>query len=634
MSSSSKRRARRALCASLVASLSLGQVPVAHAADPDSGRDRQDTASPIKHVLVIIGENRTFDHVFGTYKPRDGQTISNLLSRGIVKADGTPGPNFAASMQFRTTGQEAYFISPTTKTPYNVLPPPDLAGVANVGSDANPPPFATLAAATAAEHDLAPADIHLLTTGATGLATTQGVDTRVANATNLKNGVFQLTGPNMPYDAYTGDTVHRFYQMWQQSDCSAQQATKDNPSGCLNDLYPFVTSTERATSQGGGTPMEFFNMLNGDAPYLKQLADQYTMSDNYHQAQMGGTMVEHFYLGMADDVFFSDGQGNPVPPPAALIANPNPKAGTINQYTADGFYSLCADTSQPGVGPIVSYLGSLKRPVDPKCDPGHYYVLNNLNPAFNPDGSLNTSVSAVPPSSVRTIGDALAEKNISFKYYGGHYNLAAAGLPNAYCPICNPFDYVSSLGGNAAARAEHFKDTQDLFKDIANNTLPAVSYVKPDGLLDGHPQSSKLGLFEGFARNIIEKIQANPALFAETAIFVTFDEGGGYYDSGYVQPLDFQGDGPRIPMIVVSPHAKGGKISHVYNDHASFVKFIERNWGLRPLTGRSRDNLPNPIANDDNPYVPVNSPAIGNLFDMFNFGHAEDNHDGRDRDQG
>ena len=55
------------------------------------------TATPIKHVIVIIGENRTFDHVFATYQPKSGETVSNLLSKGIVNADGTPGPSFAQS---------------------------------------------------------------------------------------------------------------------------------------------------------------------------------------------------------------------------------------------------------------------------------------------------------------------------------------------------------------------------------------------------------------------------------------------------------------------------------------------------------------------------------------------------------
>jgi phospholipase C len=58
------------------------------------------TSTPIKHVIIIIGENRTFDHVYGTYEPRNGQTVWNLLSEGIVKKDGTPGENFSLSAQY------------------------------------------------------------------------------------------------------------------------------------------------------------------------------------------------------------------------------------------------------------------------------------------------------------------------------------------------------------------------------------------------------------------------------------------------------------------------------------------------------------------------------------------------------
>ena len=114
----------------------------------------------------------------------------------------------------------------------------------------------------------------------------------------------------------------------------------------------------------------------------------------------------------------------------------------------------------------------------------------------------------------------------------------------------------------------------------------------------------------------------------DTAIFITFDEGGGYYDSGYVQPLDFFGDGTRIPMIVVSPYSKGGHIAHDYSDHVSILKFIERNWNLDPVTNRSRDNFPNPKAEWGNPYVPVNGPAISDLFELFDFDHHDDGHDG------
>jgi phospholipase C len=86
-----------------------------------------------------------------------------------------------------------------------------------------------------------------------------------------------------------------------------------------------------------------------------------------------------------------------------------------------------------------------------------------------------------------------------------------------------------------------------------------------------------------------------------------------------VQPLDYFGDGTRIPLIVVSPYATGGKINHNYADHVSILKFIEANWKVPPVSSRSRDNYPNPTAATDNPYVPTNSPAIDDLMGLFTF---------------
>jgi len=115
-------------------------------------------------------------------------------------------------------------------------------------------------------------------------------------------------------------------------------------------------------------------------------------------------------------------------------------------------------------------------------------------------------------------------------------------------------------------------------------------------------------------------VQGNRSLWRSTAIFVTFDEGGGYYDSGYIQPVSFFGDGPRVPMIVVSPYARRDAVDHTYNDHVSVLKFIEANWRLSPLSAVSEDNLPNATPGA---YVPGNSPAIGDLMTMFSFGHPD-----------
>jgi phospholipase C len=167
-------------------------------------------------------------------------------------------------------------------------------------------------------------------------------------------------------------------------------------------------------------------------------------------------------------------------------------------------------------------------------------------------------------------------------------------------------------------------------RDLKNNTLPAVSFVRPFETLAGHPADSTLNLYEQFIQQLIASVKSNPSIWKSTAIFITMDEGGGYYDSGYIQPLDFFGDGTRIPLIVVSPYAKKGFVDHTYYDHVSLLKFIERNWDLPVISKRSRDNLPNPVADDENPYVPENRPAIGDLFNMFRFDHDHDG-DGNDR---
>lgn len=658
-----RKSLRASFAGILVAQLSLGTV-FAGAAQAHE-HEKEHTRTPIKHVIVLIGENRTFDHIFATYKPKRGEFINNLLSEGIINADGTPGPNFGKAKQFQAVApfRTEYFVSlkKSEKTPYQTLPAPTLnfAPTATIFPSGTP-----TALLSAVEPSLESADENLLTTGAaTGFTQTfvqPDPDTRVANFNSLPNGPFPLKGTNLPYDSYTGDTTHRLFEMWQQSDCNIANATWQNPSGCLSDLYPFVitnytnipdpASGGAIDDNGGGNSMAFYNVQAGDAPVLTQLAQTYSMSDNFHQSVMGGTGANHVMLGLGDAIFWSDGMGNPTTPPAGVIANPNPQAGTDDVYTVDlgfnGNFTECGDPTKPGIKPIRDYLASLPYHPHTNCEPGHFYMINNDSPGFLPDGTVDTAGIAsgfsIPPVNVRTLGEALNEKNVSWAYYGGAYNAAVNLQHNptskdptvlvgaAYCNICNFESYSNAIMGDSAQRTAHIKDTTDFFAAVDNSTLPAVSFVKPDGLLDGHPASSKLDLFEAMVKKIVDHLTANPDLMAETAFIITFDEGGGYYDSGYIQPLDFFGDGPRIPLIVISPWTKGGHINHTYTDHVSILKFIERNWDLDPLTSRSRDNFPNPVSFFGNPYVPLNSPAIGDLMDFFNFHHDGD-HDGDDR---
>ena len=691
--------------------------PLASTAQAQTDNDNK-TTSPIKHVIIIIGENRSYDHVFATYVPKAGQTTFNLLSEGIVKADGTPGPNFEKAHQRAAVdlgekrGGDPFLMSPP-KLDFggDVLPAPLVGGAKDSYI-----PNDSISLAEASENGL-PADYYqFLVSGGTGL-TSDTPDTRITNVNDLPAGPFQLTNKKLfDYNAYAASPVHRFYQMWQQLDCSREHITEENGSGCNARLFSWVEVTVGAGTNGlaqpanfdinylpgakttgeGSTALGFYNVQQGDVPYFKSLADTYAMSDNFHQSVEGGTGANHIMFGHGDMIWFSDGEGHAKEPPHNVtvdpgtpnagkvdeVENPNPAAGTNNWYSEDGYgggsfgspsfgggsYSNCADPTQNGVSSVVKYLQSLPRPVDPHCEVGHYYLLNNYNPGYFGQGenafadeSPDNTVFTVPPSSTPSIGDTLLKHDISWKYYGDQWNdYAGVGNPNQplcnppalvkncfipedkyqinygaagsanplgqtitnadeYCNICNPLQYDTSIMANAKIREAHIQDTLNLYADIANNSLPAVSIVKPSGFVDGHPSSSKLDLFEGFVQKIVDAVQANPKLWAETAIFITEDEGGGYYDSGYVQPLDFFGDGTRIIFLAVSPFSKGGKIAHNYSDHVSILKFIERNWSLPPVSHRSRDNFPNPITEGKNVYVPVNGPAISDLFELFDF---------------
>ena len=640
-----------------------------------------ETASPIKHVIVIIGENRTFDHVFATYRPREGERVDNLLSKGIINEDGSPGPHYARAAQSSAIDNNGFYsINPDHKTPYNhaanklQTPGTSYAPQAcypSVSAAAlnGPGCMATLPLAAQADYGLLPQDLPLLTKGATGLPG-GSPDTRILNSNDLPNGPYPLVTPQGTslFATYGGSPVHRFYQMWQQLDCDISKASPRNPSGCQADLFPWVEETVSSGSNGSPPPsnppnpllkegdiaLGFYNVANGDAPYLTKLAREYTLNDNYHQAAMGGTYANHMMLGYADALYYSDPNGDPATPNHVLVPgssppkfvdeveNPNPLTGTNNWYTNDGYgggsYTNCSDYTQPGVAPIVNYLTSLEVP--PRCAPRAYYLLNNYVPTFIGSGAtdpINNGPFTLPPVlKQRHIGDQLSQAHVSWAYFGERWNdfKTAPGLganfgsldPIAYlyCNICNPFLYSASVMTNQAARDAHLKDTLDLYDAIADGSLPAVSYVKPSTFNDGHPASSRVDIFEAFTRRIVDQVKSNEEVWESTAILITVDEGGGYYDSGYIQPVDFFGDGTRIPLLVVSKYSQGGHVSHEYSDHASVVKFIERNWKLPKLSAQSRDNLPNPRTLDDNPYVPQNSPAIGDLFGNFSFADRDD----------
>jgi phospholipase C len=625
-------------CAVGMPALAYAQATAAAADATLSNENSNDhkTKTPIKHVIYIIGENRTFDHGFATFVPREGQTVWNLLSEGIIRADGRPGPNWKLAQQWQATETKSFSVHPQKTSPYSVLPQINTDGAPTAA------PFQTVAQVADTEPALPTRSDFELTTGGTGQPG-DVVDARFP--ARLADRPFQIS-KYVPYDSYTSSPVHRFYQMWQQTDCNIKQATKRNPSGCVSDLFPWVEVQNGTGGNGaplpagfndettgeGATSMGFFNVQQGDAPYFTKLAREYALSDNFHQAIEGGTGANHLMVGFGTTIYYADASGAPATPPINQIENPEPQAGTNNWYTQDGYgggsYVPCWDSSKPGIAGVRDYLKSLPyKTLKNDCLPNAYYLVNNYNPGYLGTGQpapLGDSIFTVPPTTQNNIGLVLSAHHISWKYYGeGWANGTETGEASTYCNICNPFLYSKQIMTNPNLR-KNLQDIQNLYDDIQSGDLPAVSIVKPDGFLDGHPASSKWDLFEGFTKKIVEMIQKNPKLFSETAILITEDEGGGYYDSGYIQPVDFFGDGTRIPLIIVSPFSKGVGMVHSYGDHVSFAKFVEANWGLPTIAKNTRDNLPNPITKRDNPYAPVNAPAISDLMDAFNFHRDRD----------
>ncbi len=604
------------------------------------------TVTPIRQVIVVVAENQSFDSIFGAYQPKSGNTVRNLLSKGIINADGSPGPNFSLAAQKQASGGTTYSVNPTRTSAYATLPQPLQTGIfgsnlQTVGTSPDPRFPATLPNGPFQISKYAPY--------------------AVTPAANTLPAIVAATTAT-----FTGDPVHRFFQMWQQTGgtnavldlltwvatTTGQGVDTIKDGGGSGNITPPISATN---PNQGGEVMGFYNMNTGDAPLFKNLADTYAISDNFHQAIMGGTGMNFFALGTGDSPVYNT-NGTLAAPPANQIENPNPVTGTANFYTKDGYqggsYVNCSDSTQPGVSAIVAALSSAGRTSN--CASGAYYLVNNYATPYAIDGTaaaLGANNYVYPPQSVPTIGEALSARSVTWKWYlGGRddadvtgdllyplilaqvsANPALAGAPAATInavALSTMRPLVMNTIGDPHLASKNVMTTASLksnlvglatlYNDVKNGTLPAVSFVVPKNLDSGHPGNSSPALTEIFLNDLIAKVKAS-GQWSSTAIIVTTDEGGGYFDSGTIQMLDFFGDGPRIPMLVISPYARTGYVDHVYHDHSSILKFIERNWRLSPLSNRSRDRLPNPVATVSDAYMPVNGPAIGDLMTLFAF---------------
>jgi phospholipase C len=191
-----------------------------------------------------------------------------------------------------------------------------------------------------------------------------------------------------------------------------------------------------------------------------------------------------------------------------------------------------------------------------------------------------------PCYSIPSIPSELTAAGLTWKYYGT-------------APVWDAPQYINSLKNSPAV------SSTQVITDAKNNALPNVSFVTPgeDSQSDHPPQPTQPA--QNFVSSIVNAVMQSPA-WSSTAIFVTWDDFGGWYDHVVPPVVDGIGLGPRVPLLVISPWAKPGYIGDNQGEFASFDKFIEETFGL-PSLGQ-RDSLS----------------STSDLMDFFNFSQTPD----------
>jgi phospholipase C len=339
---------------------------------------------------------------------------------------------------------------------------------------------------------------------------------------NLRNAPFSIE-QYVPIGTNTSDLIHRFYQ---------EQAQID---GGRMDRFA-------AISDARGLVMGYYHSRN--LPLAAE-ASQNTLCDNFFHAAFGGSFLNHiFFVSLQAPRF-------PNAPPsmkAQLDARGNlVKDGAV---TPDGF---AVNTT---------------------------FTVNTPHPANASRATL------MPNQTDPTIGDRLSDKNISWAWYSGGWNDAVAGHADKLFQYHHqPFAYYAKYADGTPGRKEHLKDESEFIAAARAGTLPAVSFVKPLGEVNEHPGYSNVRNGEEHVVELLKALRASPK-WSRTAVIITYDENGGFWDHVPPPTVDRWGPGTRVPTLVISPFARHGYVDHTRYDTASILALIEHRFGLTPLGTR------------------------------------------------
>jgi phospholipase C len=180
-----------------------------------------------------------------------------------------------------------------------------------------------------------------------------------------------------------------------------------------------------------------------------------------------------------------------------------------------------------------------------------------------------------------TLRDALDAKSVSWKYYAPRFNYNSGGF------LWTAFDAIRAVRYGSEWKTNVVTPQTKVLNDASEGKLAAVTWVIPDKIDSDHPVTgSKRG--PAWVASVVNAIGENSTLWKSTAIIVIWDDWGGFYDNVAPPQLDYQGLGFRVPMLVISPYAKQGYVSHTQYEFASILKFVEDNWGLQRLGNSDR----------------------------------------------
>ena len=334
---------------------------------------------------------------------------------------------------------------------------------------------------------------------------------------------------------------------------------------------PNCPCSQYATQHGISCPLPnppFYYVDPAEVKPYFTMAETYTFGDAMFQNNQGPSFPAHQYIISGTSTMGTNAPGGK----ANLVIAENPPKGLGGDITAG-----CAS------------------------DPSSIVRLIDIT---NPDPTTNETLDVYPCAEHPTLIDVLDTNKVSWKYYTpGPGSIWTA--PNAIQHLCGP----DVLPPNATAcTSADWKnnviqpDNAQILQDIAGGKLAGVSWVIPTGQASDHNVSTD-GSGPSWVASIVNAV-GNSAYWKDTAIIVTWDDWGGWYD--HVAPTQVANNsyeqGFRVPLIVISPYAKAGYISHVHHDFGSILKFIEATFGL-PTVGNGT-------------YADANADNLSDCFDF------------------